>query len=163
MALITLKASPVGSALFEVSDSGAVSAVGLASTGAITGTSAVLSGALSSATLSSATLTTTGLNTQAVQTIAMGAANKTLILTGTPTTNQVLLAANVLAVSATGATRTLTLPAASDMTGKQLTIYNAGDQSIIVADSGGTIVTIAASKGASLCSNGTGYGSLLGA
>jgi Flp pilus assembly secretin CpaC len=158
MALITLKASPVGSALFEVSDSGAVSAVGLASTGAITGTSAVLSGALSSATL-----TTTGLNTQAAQTIAMGAANKTLILTGTPTTNQVLLAASVLAVSATGATRTLTLPAASSMTGKQLTIYNAGGESVIVADSDGTIVTIAASKGASLCSNGSGYGSLLGA
>jgi Flp pilus assembly secretin CpaC len=158
MALITLKASPVGSALFEVSDAGAVSAVGLASTGAITGTSAVLSGALSSATL-----TTTGVNTQAVQDVAMGAANKTIIVSGTPGTNQVLLAANVLAVSATGATRTLTLPAASSMTGKQLTIYNAGGESVIVADSGGTIVTIAAGKGASLCSNGTGYGSLLGA
>ena len=158
MALLSLRASAAGATLFEVSDAGAVSAVGLASTGAITGTSAVLSGALSSATL-----TTTAVNTQAVQDVAMGGANKTIIVSGTPGTNQVLLAANVLAVSATGATRTLTLPAASSMTGKQLTIYNAGGESVIVADSGGTIVTITAGKGASLCSNGSGYGSLLGA
>ena len=158
MALLSLRASAAGATLFEVSDAGAVSAVGLASTGAITGTTATLSGALESATV-----TTTGLNTQAVQTIAMGAANKTLILTGTPTTNQVLLAANVLAVSATGATRTLTVPAAASMTGKELRVYNAGGETIDVADSNGTIVSIAAGKGASLCSNGSGYGSLLGA
>jgi len=157
MALITLKASPVGSTLFEVSDSGAVSAVGLASTGAITGTSAVLSGALSSASL-----TTSGVITQAVQTVAMGAANKTLIISGTPTSNQVLITANVLSCTATGSTRTLTLPAAAGMVGKMLLIVNTGSIQIDVTD-GSITVSLTQGQASFFITDGTGYGSVKGA
>lgn len=157
MALISLKASPVGSTLFEVSDTGAVSAVGLASTGAITGTSAALSGALSSASL-----TTTGLNTQGVQTIAMGGANKTLILSGTPTTNQVLLSAGVLACSATGSTRTLTLPSASLMTGKLLLVVNVGAIQIDVS-AGSSTVSLTQGQASFFVTDGTDYASVKGA
>lgn len=134
MALLSLRASAAGSTLFEVSDAGAVSAVGLASTGAITGTSAALTGALSSATL-----TTTGVNTQGVQVVSMGGADKTLILSGTPTTNQVLLTAPVLVCSATGSTRTLTLPAAADMQGKLMLIGNIGSIQIDVSAGSSTV------------------------
>lgn len=157
MPLISLKASPVGSTLFEVSDAGAVSAVGLASTGAITGTSAVLSGALSSASL-----TTSGVITQAVQTVAMGGANKTLIISGTPGTNQVLIAANVLACSATGSTRTLTLPAASTMVGKMLLVVNTGAIQIDVTD-GSITVSLTQGQASFFVTDGTGYGSVKGA
>lgn len=157
MALISLKASPVGSTLFEVSDAGAVSAVGLASTGAITGTSAVLSGALSSASL-----TTSGVITQAVQTVAMGGANKTLIISGTPGTNQVLITANVLACSATGSTRTLTLPAAANMVGKMLLVVNTGAIQIDVTD-GSITVSLTQGQASFFITDGTGYGSVKGA
>jgi len=157
MPLISLKASPVGSTLFEVSDAGAVSAVGLASTGAITGTSAALSGALSSDSL-----TTSGVITQAVQTVAMGASNKTLIISGTPTSNQVLITANVLSCTATGSTRTLTLPAAAGMVGKMLLIVNTGSIQINVTD--GTItVSLTQGQASFFITDGTGYGSVKGA
>jgi hypothetical protein len=168
MPLISLRASPVGSTLFEVSDVGAVSAVGLASTGAITGTSAVLSGALSSASLttsgalSSASLTTSGVITQAVQTVAMAAANKTLIISGTPTSNQVLITANVLACTATGSTRTLTLPAAANMVGKMLLIVNTGSIQIDVTD-GSITVSLTQGQASFFITDGTGYGSVKGA
>ena len=179
MPLISLKASPVGSTLFEVSDAGAVSAVGLASTGAITGTSAVLSGALSSASLastgaitgasavlsgalSSASLTTTGVITQGVQTVAMGSANKTLIISGTPGSNQVLVTCNVLACTATGATRTLTLPSASVMVGKMLLIVNTGSIQIDVTD-GSITVSLTQGQASFFITDGTGYGSVKGA
>jgi hypothetical protein len=157
MPLISLKASPVGSTLFEVSDAGAVSAVGLASTGAITGTSAVLSGALSSASL-----TTSGVITQGVQTVAMAAANKTLIISGTPTSNQVLITANVLSCSATGSTRTLTLPAAAGMVGKMLLIVNTGAIQIDVTD-GSITVSLTQGQASFFITDGTGYGSVKGA
>ena len=157
MPLISLKASPVGSTLFEVSDAGAVSAVGLASTGAITGTSAVLSGALSSSSL-----TTSGVITQAVQTVAMGSANKTLIISGTPGANQVLVTANVLSCSATGSTRTLTLPAASGMVGKMLLIVNTGAIQIDVTD-GSITVSLTQGQASFFVTDGTGYGSVKGA
>jgi len=157
MPLISLKASPVGSTLFEVSDAGAVSAVGLASTGAITGTSAALSGALSSASL-----TTSGVITQAVQTVAMAGANKTLIISGTPGANQVLITANVLACSATGSTRTLTLPAASTMVGKMLLIVNTGAIQIDVTD-GSITVSLTQGQASFFITDGTGYGSVKGA
>jgi len=157
MPLISLKASPVGSTLFEVSDAGAVSAVGLASTGAITGTSAVLSGALSSASL-----TTSGVITQAVQTVAMAGANKTLIISGTPGANQVLVTANVLSCSATGSTRTLTLPAASTMVGKMLLIVNTGAIQIDVTD-GSITVSLTQGQASFFITDGTGYGSVKGA
>jgi len=157
MPLISLKASPVGSTLFEVSDAGAVSAVGLASTGAITGTSAALSGALSSASL-----TTSGVITQAVQTVAMAGANKTLIISGTPTSNQVLITANVLSCTATGSTRTLTLPAAASMVGKMLLVVNTGSIQINVTD--GTItVSLTQGQASFFITDGTGYGSVKGA
>lgn len=151
MALISLKASPVGSTLFEVSDAGAVSAVGLASTGAITGTSAALTGALSSATL-----TTTGLVTQSVQVVSMGGADKTLILSGTPTTNQVLLSSNVLACSATGSTRTLTFPSATDMAGKLILVANVGSIQIDVS-AGSTTVNLTQGQAAFIITGGSGY------
>lgn len=157
MALISLKASPVGSTLFEVSDAGAVAASGLTSTGAISGTSAALSGALSSASL-----TTTGLQTQGVQTIAMGGANKTLITTGTPTTNQVLLACNVLACSATGSTRTLTLPSASLMTGKLLLVVNTAAIQIDVS-AGSSTVSLTAGKASFFVTDGNDYAAVKGA
>lgn len=157
MALISLKASPVGSTLFEVSDAGAVSAAGLASTGAITGTSATLTGALSAAGL-----TSTGLDTYGIQNISMGGNNKTLILSGTPTANQVLLTGNLITASATGSTRTLTLPAASSMTGKLLHVFNVGSIQIDVTD-GTTTASIAGGGAAIVVSNGSGYGKLMGA
>jgi hypothetical protein len=157
MPLISLKASPVGSTLFEVSDAGAVSAVGLASTGAITGTSAVLSGALSSASL-----TTSGVITQAVQTVAMAGANKTLIISGTPGANQVLVTANVLSCSATGSTRTLTLPSASVMTGKMLLIVNVGAIQIDVS-AGSSTVSLTQGQASFFVTDGTDYASVKGA
>lgn len=157
MALLSLRASAAGSTLFEVSDAGAVSAVGLASTGAITGTSATLSGALSSASL-----TTSGVITQAVQTVAMGGANKTLIISGTPGNNQVLITANVLACSATGSTRTLTLPAASTMVGKMLLVVNTGAIQIDVTD-GSITVSLTQGQASFFITDGTGYGSVKGA
>lgn len=157
MALITLKASPVGSTLFEVSDAGAVTAAGLSSSGAVGGTTGTFSGAVSCTAL-----TTTGLVTAGIQDIAMGGNNKTLILSGTPTTHQVLLTGNLIAASATGSTRTLTLPAAASMTGRLLHVFNTGAVQIDVTD-GTTTASIAGGGAAILVSNGSGYGKLVGA
>lgn len=150
--------SLAGATLFEIAADGAITTAGAISaasgafTGAVTAASASLTGALSVG----------GLATTTPQTIDMGAANKTLIMTGTPGTNQVLLVGNVLAVSCTGATRTLTFPAASLTTGKVFVILNAGSQSVDVSIDGSP-VTVTAGKGLLICSNGAGYGRLAGA
>ena len=150
--------SLAGATLFEIAADGAIttagalSAVGGTFTGAVAAASASVTGALSVG----------GLATVTPQTIAMGANNKTLITTGTPGANQVLITNNVMAVSCTGATRTLTFPAASATTGKIFVILNAGGESVDVSIDGGP-VTVAAGKGLLICSNGAGYGRLAGA
>lgn len=157
MALLSLRASAAGSTLFEVADSGAVSAAGLASTGALSGTTGTFTGAVAAVGL-----TSTGLDTYGIQNISMGANNKTLILSGTPTTNQVLLTGNLITASATGSTRTLTLPAAASMTGKLLHVFNVGSIQIDVTD-GQTTASITGGGAAIVVSNGSGYGKLMGA
>lgn len=157
MALLSLRASAAGSTLFEVSDAGAVTAAGLSSSGAVGGTTGTFSGAVSCTAL-----TTTGLVTAGIQDIAMGGNNKTLILSGTPTSNQVLLTGNLITVSATGSTRTLTLPAAASMTGRLLHIFNVSGVQVDVTD-GSTTASIVGGGAAIVVSNGSGYGKLVGA
>ena len=86
----------------------------------------------------------------------------TLIISGTPGANQVLITANVLSCSVTGSTRTLTLPAASVMVGKMLLIVNTGAIQIDVTD-GSITVSLTQGQASFFITDGTGYGSVKGA
>ena len=86
--------SLAGATLFEIAADGAITTAGALS--AVGGT---FSGAVAAASASvTGALTVGGLATITPQTIDMGANNKTLITTGTPGANQVLITGNVMAV-----------------------------------------------------------------
>jgi hypothetical protein len=74
----------------------------------------------------------------------------------------VLITANVLACTATGSTRTLTLPAAAGMIGKMLLIVNTGSIQIDVTD-GSITVSLTQGQASFFITDGTGYGSVKGA
>ena len=136
---------------------GAINAASAAITGALTSASMTLTGAITAASAA-----ISGLVGLTPQTIAMAGNNKTLIMTGSPGANEVLVTSNVIAMTATGATRTMTLPSASAANGKPLLFLNAGAIDIIVTD-GTTATTVTGGKGLICVSNGSGFGRLTGA
>ena len=109
-------------------------------------------------------LALSGLITGTIQTITV-ADNTTLIATGTAGANQALLAQNLIAANNTaGASKNLTLPAASAWSGKLLLIINVSANDVVVKDSGATtLATLTAGKGVIVMSNGSGVGRIVGA
>lgn len=108
------------------------------------------------------TLALNGLVTNAIQTITV-ADNTTIIASGSPGANQALLSQNLIAANNTsGVSKNLTLPAASEWSGKILFIANVSANDVVVKDSGGTtLATLTAGLAVMVVSNGTGVAKLV--
>lgn len=130
-----------GDEVFAVDQDGVLTAPTLATTGAAT----------------VGTLLTTG-----VTTVAMGDAAHALVL-GTAGAGETQLVGNVVVVDpeSSGASETLTIPAAATCAGMILVILNSGGEGVVV-DSSGTIITLDTAQAGIVASDGTTWRGFMG-